>query len=125
MTEQVEKVALVPCGLCGSPCRVETFGPSNNLETETQIWLCSNAAWFKGGCRTASVYLSADDWNQGNRSAPPDNTVARIVELEGALRGVIDTADSFCDCSGDEVAAQVKIRARAVLGETSSAEGRG
>ena len=47
---------------------------------------------------------------------------ARIVELEGALRGVIDTADSFCDCSGDEVAAQVKIRARAVLGETSSAK---
>lgn len=49
----------------------------------------------------------------------------RIAALEGALRGVIDTADSFCDCSGDEVAAQVKIRARAVLGETGSAEGRG
>lgn len=79
MTEQVEKVALAPCGLCGSPCRVEIFGPSNNLETETQIWICSNAEWFKGKCRSASVYLSADDWNHYNQRTPPDDSVGRIV----------------------------------------------
>ena len=79
MTEQVENVALVPCGLCGSPCRVEIFGPSNNLETEAQIWICSNAEWFKGDCRSASVYLSADDWNHCNHRTPPDDSVAQIV----------------------------------------------
>lgn len=40
---------------------------------------------------------------------------ARIAALEDALRGVIDAANSFCDCDGDFVADQVKIRARKAL----------
>jgi len=44
---------------------------------------------------------------------------ARIAELEGALRNVINAADSFCDCDGDFVAGQVKIRARKALGKGS------
>lgn len=39
----------------------------------------------------------------------------RVVELESALENIIDAANSFCDESGDDVAAQVKLRASAAL----------
>lgn len=46
-----------------------------------------------------------------------ERLTAREAELRAGLVSVIDAADSFCDCSGDEVAAQVRIRARLSLGD--------
>jgi len=44
-----------------------------------------------------------------------EKQAAEIERLREGLHSVINAADSFCDCEGDEVAGQVRIRASAAL----------
>jgi len=71
------------------------------------------------GCRGGFGTEELDGFIPGWRDELSERTrlLARIAALEEALRGVIVAANSFCDCDGDFVADQVRIRARKALGE--------
>lgn len=111
MTEQVEKVGRPKCDHCGR----EYY---QHIQADG-MRLCPVSAF---------AYRPAS-------STPPDDSVARIVELEGALRELHEAmADVMMlrRISTTPEQREIAYRAiavwrknQAVLGETSSAEGRG
>jgi hypothetical protein len=90
-TKKGDTVELRECPFCGSPCRVETFGPTPIIHDPVSLWVCSNHPRFGGDCQHDLAYFDAEAWN--TRSSPevvtvaPDVRLALEVGLEWAIEG--------------------------------------
>jgi len=72
---------LLPCSVCGAPCRVEAFGGGIYCTPWTG-YLCSRNKLFGGKCPDENVYLTAEFWNtrpeQQNTDINADWLIAQL-----------------------------------------------
>lgn len=130
MTEQVEKVVLLPCPnpWCEAGEREGDFRPHIHYSNFGLVYVACTSCRMAGPTRNHEAEAIAA-WNTRTR---PDDSVARIVALEGALRPFAEAKlqpedfDPDLDIDGTHAALKITFgdlaRARAVLGETSSAK---
>jgi hypothetical protein len=102
---------LKPCGECGAPGRVETFGGGIHV-APTDLWLCSKHSFFGGDCPSETSYYSARKWNAAQaamtRTVSPSPEIAELrSERDNLLQKPIDLSklDSIDDGVGEKMVA--------------------
>lgn len=87
MDRRTTPTQLKPCPECGSPCRVEVFGPNDSaLPEPVTIWVCSSQRLFGGTC-LSDAYLTEKAWNQ-RTTQEEAQPMTELVERQDAIEAL-------------------------------------